>query len=201
MFRSLAEFTKTTLIGGVLIVLPMYLAVILLVKTLKGALALVAPVTNQIPTGVEFRQLIAFGIIVGVCFLAGLIVRTRPGLKARNAIERHLLERIPGYTLVRGLTARIAGRERDETWAPCLAEIEEALVPAFVVEDLEDGSYTVFVPSVPTPAAGAIYILPAARVHLLDVPFVQAIKVVSKWGTGAGALRAAIRNGRIRDPS
>ena len=44
--------------------------------------------------------------------------------------------------------------------APALAEIEEALVPALIVEKLEDGSYTVLVPSVPTPMAGAIYILP-----------------------------------------
>jgi hypothetical protein len=35
-----------------------------------------------------------------------------------------------------------------------------ALVPALIVEELEDGSYTVLVPSVPTPMAGAIYILP-----------------------------------------
>jgi hypothetical protein len=40
---------------------------------------------------------------------------------------------------------------------PALAEIEEALVPALIVEKLEDGSYTVLVPSVPTPMAGAIY--------------------------------------------
>jgi len=44
--------------------------------------------------------------------------------------------------------------------APALAEIEEALVPALIVEKLEDGSYTVLVPSVPTPMDGAIYILP-----------------------------------------
>jgi hypothetical protein len=33
-------------------------------------------------------------------------------------------------------------------------EIEEALVPAFIIEELDDGRFTVFVPSVPTPFAG-----------------------------------------------
>ena len=51
------------------------------------------------------------------------------------------------------------------------AEIEDALVPAFIVEELDDGRFTVFVPSVPTPFAGAVYILSRERVHLVDIPF------------------------------
>jgi len=61
-------------------------------------------------------------------------------------------------------------------WKPALAEIEEALVPAFIIEELEDGRFTVFVPSGATPFAGAVYILSRERVHPLDVPFTQAIK-------------------------
>jgi hypothetical protein len=34
------------------------------------------------------------------------------------------------------------------------------LAPALIVEQLEGGSHTVPVPAVPTPMAGAIYILP-----------------------------------------
>jgi hypothetical protein len=60
--------------------------------------------------------------------------------------------------------------------APALAEIEEALVRALIVEKLEDGSYTVLVPSVPTLMAGAIYILPPEPVHPVDVPFTVALK-------------------------
>ena len=32
-------------------------------------------------------------------------------------------------------------------WKPVLAEIEDALVPAFIVEELDDERFTVFVPS------------------------------------------------------
>jgi uncharacterized membrane protein len=74
-----------------------------------------------------------------------------------------------------------------------MAEIEEALVPAFIIEELDDGSFTVFVPSVPTPLAGAVYILPADRVHPLDVPFTQAIRAVARWGSGSKDLVAAMR--------
>ncbi len=58
--RTLAEFTKTTLMGGLLVVLPVYLAILLLAKTVGGLLAMLAPVTNHIPATVEFRQIVAF---------------------------------------------------------------------------------------------------------------------------------------------
>jgi len=191
--RGLAEFTKTTLIGGVLVILPIYVSVLLLLKTLAGVVALISPVTAQLPAGTQLRQLVAALIVLAACFVAGLVVRTAPGMRAKNALETYLLERIPGYTLVRGLAGRVAGRDDTEVFAVALAEIEEALVPAFIVERHEDGRYTVFVPSVPTPAAGAVYILPPERVHLVDVPFTQAVAVISQWGAGSSRLVAAIK--------
>jgi uncharacterized membrane protein len=192
--RRIAEFTKTTLIGGVLIVLPVYLSVLLLAKTISGILALLSPVTAQIPADVELRSVIAIVILIAACFLAGLVVLTGPGLRAKNALEHALFKRIPGYNLLRGLAGRVTGNTEDATFAVALVEIEEALVPAFIVEELDDGSFTVFVPSVPTPAAGAIYILRPERVHRLNVPFATGVAVISKWGTGAGALVKAMNS-------
>ena len=191
--QRIAEFTKTTLIGGVLVVLPIYVSALLLVKTLSGIVALLSPVTAQLPADAQFRRIIAFLIVVLVCFVAGLIVRTGTGLRAKNAFERMLLDKIPGYTLLRGLAGRLAGENKSEMFTVALAEIEEALVPAFIVEELDDGRYVIFVPSVPTPAAGAIYIIARERVHLVDVSFTKAVSVISKWGAGAGDLIKALR--------
>jgi uncharacterized membrane protein len=190
--KGLAELTKTTLIGGVLIVLPIYLSILMVAKTLSVIVALLAPVTATIPAGAQFRQLIAVLIVLAVCFVAGIVVRTGVGLRAKNVLERSVLEKIPGYELVRGLTARVSGDEREGTFRPALVEIEDALSPGFIIEELDDGRYTVLVPSVPTPAAGALFILPRERVHPVDVPFTQAVKVISKWGAGAGELAKGV---------
>ena len=144
--RTLAEFTKTTLIGGILIVLPIYVSILLLLKALGGLLAVVKPITAGIPAAVEFKQLLAILVLVAICFITGLIVRTGPGLRAKNAFEEAVLSKLPGYTLLRGLAGRIAGRADEPTFTPALVEIEEALVPALIIEELEDGSYTVLVP-------------------------------------------------------
>ena len=98
------------------------------------------------------------------------------------------------HTGGRSLTQRLAGKDDQENvWKPALAEIEEALVPAFIIEELPDGRFTVFVPSVPTPFAGAVYILTPERVHPLDVPFTQAIQSISRRGSGSKELVAAMK--------
>ena len=127
------------------------------------------------------------------------MVRTGPGLRAKNAFELAVLEKLPGYTFVRGLAKRLAGHSDERTLEPALVEIEDALVPAFIVEEHDDGAYTVFVPSVPTPAAGAIYILPRERVHHVDVSFARAAAVITKWGAGTRDLRAAMRTAGSAD--
>ena len=191
--KVLAEFTKTTLIGGVLVILPIYVTILLLLKAVNGLLALLSPVTAQLPAGVQFRHVAAILLLVAVCFVVGLAVRTGPGLRAKNVFEQVVLEKLPGYTFLRGLAKRLTGRSEEQTLQPALVEIEEALVPAFIVEELEDGSFTVLVPSAPTPMAGSLYILPVDRVHPVDLPFTTAISVFTKWGTGAGEYVRAMK--------
>ena len=127
--------------------------------------------------------------VVVVSFVVGAAVRTSAGRAIRERVEKSLLGRLPGYALFRSLTQRLAGEGEESAWKPALVEIEEALVPAFIVEMLDDGRFTIFVPSIPTPLAGAVYILPADRVHPIDVPLTQAIGR-SRSGARVHAVRA-----------
>ncbi|MGH8626943.1 MAG: hypothetical protein ACREYC_17340 [Gammaproteobacteria bacterium] len=101
----------------------------------------------------------------------------------------------PGLRALSKPHAATRREDQESTWKPALVEIEDALVPAFIIEEFEDGRYTVFVPSIPTPLAGAVYILDRKRVHPLDVPFTEALKAVSRWGSGAKDLVAAMERG------
>src|SRR5262245_9037670 len=93
------------------------------------------------------------------------------------------------------MIGQFAGKEDEQSFQPALVELEDALVPAFIVEKHADGQLTVFVSSSPTPMAGAIYILPPERVHPVDMPLHKAMVCISKWGTGAVAMRAAMGPG------
>lgn len=192
--KALVEFLKTTLIGGLLIVVPVYLTLLLLGKALKGMVALLGPIVALLPERVHhFSQILAIVLVVLVCFVLGLIARTGLGRRAIEAFERRVLERMPGFAMLRSVVRRVSGTSDDAQFQPVLVEIEEALTPAFIVEELDDDRFVVLVPSVPTPAAGSLYILPRQRVHWVDAPVTEAIAVITRWGAGTSKLLKAMR--------
>jgi len=188
------------LMQGLLIVVPVYLAILLLLKGMKSVANLVRPFTALLPDWVPAEELLSLLLVLAICAVIGATVGTRIGRACRDWLERSVFERIPGYGVIRSLTRQMAGRGQETTWKAALVEIEDALVPGFIIEELEDGRYTVFVPSIPTPFAGAVYVLDRQRVHPVDVPFTDAIKVISRWGSGAKNLVAAMERGESVAP-
>jgi uncharacterized membrane protein len=169
-----------------------YLAILLLLKAMQSVGKLVQPFTKLLPDWLPAEQLLSLLLVLAICFLIGLGLRTDTGRAIRDKIEQKIFSKIPGYATFRNLTRQLAGDTRQHEWKPALAEIEDALVPAFIVEEFEDGRDTVFVPSIPTPLAGAVYVLDGKRVHPVDVPFTEAIRAVSQWGAGVKAMVAAM---------
>ena len=198
MASKFVDSVVSTLGIGVVIVAPVYLGVLLLLKLMQSLGSLVRPFTLLVPDWLPAQGLLALLLVFIMCFVVGLLARTRLGRAVREGLEHAVFEKLPGYTLFRSLTMRIAGQTDDMAWKPALAEIEDALVPAFIIEELADGRYTVFVPSVPTPLAGAVYVLDRDRVHPTNVKFAQAIKTVSRWGAGCKELVAAMEDTQRR---
>lgn len=184
---------KATLLSGVLVILPLGLVAIIVLKIVGMIMPLATPFVDWFPRGLRFPALIASLFLVLACLGAGLLAQTRAGREVGNSVEGAILNRIPGYSMVRSITRRIGNVEESEKFSPALVEIEEALVPGFVVEEHADGRYTVFVPSAPTPAVGAIYIIARERVHIVDASFLKAVRCVSSWGVGAAELLQAMR--------
>jgi len=191
--KYVRDFLTNAVVGGVLVLLPIYLAVLVLLKGMQSVVGLVRPISALLPDWLPAEDLLSLLVVLIACFFVGAAVRTRAGQVLRERMEMSFFGRLPGYALFRGLTQRLVGESDENVWKPALAEIEDALVPAFIVEELDDGRYTVFVPSVPTPFAGAVYVLNRERVHLVDIPFTQALKSISRWGSGSKDLVAAMR--------
>jgi uncharacterized membrane protein len=194
---AVKQFRKSVLqplFVGFLFLVPIYLAILLMLKAMKSLGKLVQPVVRLLPGSFPAETVISLLLVVILCILVGLLLGTKLGQAMRTRMESSLFQKIPGYEVVRSMTRQLAGQGGQESeWQPALVEIEDALVPAFIVEELDDGRLTVFVPSSPTPLAGAIYILNPERVHPLNVPFTQAVKAVTRWGSGAKALVEAMQ--------
>jgi len=186
--KFLRDFVGTTVVGGLVVLVPLYLAVMVVAKLMETVVGVVKPIANLLPAWVPAERVLSLLLVLLVCFVIGLLVHTTRGAAVRDRLERSLFGKLPGYELFRSLSLRATGHSDQAGWKPAIVEIEEAFVPAFIIETLDNGSYTVFVPSVPTPFAGAIYVLTPDRVHELDVPVAQAARAISQWGVGTKSL-------------
>ena len=191
MKQPLAFATRAVVAGSV-ILLPGYLAVLLLLMVAESVAALVRPVSLLLPDWIRAERALALLLVLVICFLVGLAVRTRIGKAAAERIEGAFFAKLPGYALVQSLTRRLAGESVDNVWKPAFFEMDEGLLPAFIIEEFEDGRYTLFVPSIPTPLVGAVYIVDRSRVHPLNVPFTEALKTFTRWGAGSKNLIAGM---------
>jgi uncharacterized membrane protein len=193
--KHILKSSIKALLAGLLLLLPAYLAVLMVLKAMKSVSGVVRPLAHLLPSWIPGETVASLFLILMLCLLTGIVLGTTVGQAAQVRIENSLLDRIPGYQAFRGMTRQLAGQD-ECSWQPALIEIEQALVPGFIVEELDDGRFTVFVPSAPTPLTGTIYILDAERVHRVNVSFTQAIKIITRWGTGAKDLMAAAQGMR-----
>src|SRR5215831_14234065 len=98
----------SALLRGLLVVLPIYLAVLLLLKGMKTVAGLVRPFAQLFPDWFPAEHALSLLLVLIVCILIGAAVGTRGGRVIRERLEKAFFERIPGYALIRSLTQQIA---------------------------------------------------------------------------------------------
>lgn len=192
--RGLREFLKTTLVGGFLFIVPLALVVLLARATLKLISGWLQPLAEWLSaervSRVVVADVLAIVVLVAVCFLAGLFVRTRLGQAISLRLERRILRRVPGYAFLKSVTHEVAGLETGPNVAAALARFDDAWVLALLMERHADGLCTVFVPGAPSPTSGAIHYMTEDRVKLLEVPVLSVMKCIMSLGIGSGELLA-----------
>ena len=113
MNNKVGQFLKMTMIGGLVVILPVALIVLLLMKAMTEVQKVLQPIVLLLPEAVILPKVMALLIVIGGCFLTGLVLNTRIGWQVYQVGERKILERIPGYTLLRSLVGSFrVGRKR-----------------------------------------------------------------------------------------
>jgi uncharacterized membrane protein len=191
--KKLFSFLKTTLLGGVLVVAPIWALILILLKGIGAAEQAVQPIAAALPAQFMAPQALAAILLLTICFVTGFLVRTAIGRHLQGAVERHLLERVPGYSTLRNVSENLAGIDRNRGFQVALVEMEDGLIVALVVERHADGRCTIFVPAAPTPFSGSIFIVPSVRVHVCNISLAKGIQCISRYGVGSSELLAALR--------
>jgi uncharacterized membrane protein len=70
--KRAVAFVKATLLGGVIVVLPAWLAVLLVLEALGHLEIFVKPVSSHLPQTLGHPRVIAILVLVALCFLVGV---------------------------------------------------------------------------------------------------------------------------------
>jgi len=191
------EFLKTTIIGGVLFLLPVAVIVFILSYALRLVKRVAVPISQNLHldqlgsvAGVGAATILSVLMLILISFAAGIVARTAVGRRITKWSEESLLGRLPQYQLMKSMAEGLAHLESASGLKPALVSIEDGWQIGYLLEQLENGWVAVFLPQAPTPMSGNVMYFPAKRVRPLGITMVQAMSVVKAIGVGSGtALR------------
>jgi uncharacterized membrane protein len=196
--EKLKVFIKTTILGGLLVVLPIYILVLVFKWFFDFVIDNIRPINYVLIQTVGLHEFVAsiLAIIITLLlfFAIGLLVRTRLGKFTFDFIEENFLKKLPFYKMIKETVLQLVGSEKNLFKAVALVRLygNETLITAFVTEEHDNGMYSVFVPSGPAPTAGFIYHLKKEQVQIIDYPVDKAMKTVFSLGSGSNELTKLI---------
>ena len=97
--KKFGAFVVSAFVGGLLIVAPLYLAVLLLLKAMQSVVAVVRPFAMVLPAWFPAEHVLSLLLVLLVCVLIGAAARTPAGRALRERIATSLFDRLPGYAL------------------------------------------------------------------------------------------------------
>ena len=189
--KEIRKFVRTTIVGGLLFMIPIVVIVILLGKVYNFLKRLITPFVTDIGDvnlgGFTLTAIITVFIILILCFLAGLLAKTSVANRFVRWIETSLLEQLPGYTFLKNMGKASAGLE-DQEMKIVLARVDDGWQISFLIEQINDNLYTVFIPGAPSPWSGSIYHLEKDRIKWTDMTQKEALKCIRKLGYGSAKI-------------
>lgn len=188
------KFIKTTLLGGVIVLLPVFLTGFFLNWLFNLITGLINPLTKLVVEKAQLQKYLAdilvISIIIAICFLVGLLVRTKLGSFFYRQVEKRILKVMPGYSLFKNTIKQFFGSGKKPFSRVALVQAfgNSTLMTGFVTDEHSDGRFTVFVPSALNPTTGLILHLEKRYVHLVDASVEDTMRSIISCGAGSRKL-------------
>jgi uncharacterized membrane protein len=190
--QSLYQFLKTTLIGGLVVLVPVAVSVYIISAVIRQVLSVLAPIAKELHVesvgGIAVVELAAVVLVIAACFLFGLMVRTTAGQSLGSWLEEKLLNLLPGYKLMKKVSLQFAGGSEAAHWTPVLIKVGESRQIGFLVEEHSSGEVTVFIPLAPAVSLGTVHMVKAEMVEKLDVSMRKVVDCITQLGIGSSKL-------------
>ena len=200
--KTLTQFVRTTIVGGLFFLAPIVVLIVILAKALDFAKKSLNAVFVHIPAASELSAgaatVLSVTIVALVCLLAGLVAHTVIAQRLINLLESSLLSKIPGYDYLKQESASALGVAE-------IAELPVVFVPmeggwqlGVQTEALSGGLVSIFVPGAPNPHSGSVFFFSTETVRPAGIKLAAGLNCLRRCGAGASALCANWATGNMR---
>jgi len=176
---------KTNVIYGLLVLVPAAIIFLLLAKIIE--ILEKTAVAFNLKSTISFVIAVMLGLLLlfFLCFAIGAFIRTRIGSLSLERLERKVLKQIPGYEIISNVLKGFA--EKRTAYPAAMIQLygQGTAVLGFIMEENDNGSLTVFVPSAPTLTVGSLHLVDRERVTLLETGSMDVTNCISQWGIGS----------------
>ena len=189
---AFSRFLRTTILGGAFFLMPVVVLPYLLNKAFDLARRGLKPVAKLIPdqlvSGTTAEAIMAIGLIVLLCLIAGLFARTLVAQKITTQLESAVLSKVPAYDHLKQAGLSMMGLGEIAEHPVVLAQLGDAWRLAVQTDIAEGGLAAVFIPNSPNTFSGSVFFVASDRVQRLDVPLAAALQCLERCGVGGGSL-------------
>ncbi len=182
------NFLKTTLLGGLFVLLPIMLLWIGLKEIAELLVAMATPIADLFPAGV-FDNLTAPGavaviLIIGTSFILGLMAKSAMLSSVGRSIENSVLNKVPMYRMLKIISSALIDTDKSDISPAIIRDGSGGGDPCYVMEKHKDGRATVLVPWSPASFAGSIKVVQQADLELLNCSIDEYSRSLSQMGVG-----------------
>jgi len=185
----MVKFLKTTVIGGVVFMVPIIIFIAIIGKAIELTVKLAAPVSALIPVdsigNIAVANLLALIIVLLLCFLAGLAAKSTLARKFVSNLESRVLSKIPVYGLLKSKIDAIVQPEKAEGMKPVLARFDDSWQIALEVERMPGGVVTIYLPGAPDPWSGSVCFVTEDRIQPLELTLPPVLRILNGIGKGS----------------
>ena len=192
--KSVLQFTKTCLLGGFFVLMPMMIFYLLLSELLElVVVALATPIADLFPEGtfeyLDEPLVIAIVLLVVASFLLGLALRSKSLTRIGSWIERATLDKFLTYQAIKRFIRGFIGADRGTRFTCGLLQATDGSQELiYIVEDLGGGRLSVIVPTAPGGFSGRVRIVDEDHVTRLQISVGDASLVLAHWGFGMSEI-------------
>lgn len=190
--KSILKIIKATFLGGILFLTPLVVLLIIFEKGYGIIQKVTLPLVSNLPRihvlGIGLQELAGIIIIIFLCFIAGLLAKTTMASRLIQKLEDGVLSLVPGYSFMKKMNENMMGMESKEDLKVVLVPTDAGWQFAFLIEQIDENNFTVFIPDAPNPWSGSVVFVEKKDIKEIEISQKQALACIRKLGYGSKEL-------------